>query len=73
MRLGIRRAAHVKGSATHPSLLIQHLNQNALMEIPKTLSVGGVFSVYYDPRFLIYDLLEKLDNYKCIFHPYGIL
>ncbi|KAK4782811.1 hypothetical protein SAY86_007185 [Trapa natans] len=50
LRLGIRRAAHVKGSATHPSLRIQHLNQNSLMEIPKALSVGGVFSVYYDPR-----------------------
>ncbi|XP_031374124.1 auxin response factor 3-like [Punica granatum] len=50
LRLGIRRAAQVKGSATHPSLRIQHLNQSALMEIPKALSVGGVFNVYYDPR-----------------------
>ncbi|KAK3433058.1 auxin response factor 3 [Eucalyptus grandis] len=50
LRLGVRRAIQVKGASAFPSLCIQTLNQSALMDVPKAVSLGIAFSVYYDPR-----------------------
>ncbi|KAI4343000.1 hypothetical protein MLD38_027553 [Melastoma candidum] len=50
LRLGIRRAAQVKGFSAIPSACIRHLNQRALLDVPKAISEGRVFNVYYDPR-----------------------
>ncbi|KAI4304384.1 hypothetical protein MLD38_039904 [Melastoma candidum] len=50
LRLGIRRAAQVKGFSAIPSVSIRHLNQRALLDVPKAISELRVFNVYYDPR-----------------------
>ncbi|KAI4368146.1 hypothetical protein MLD38_016737 [Melastoma candidum] len=50
LRLGVRRAALVKGTGVFPSASIQCLNQKALLDLPKAITMGSAFSVYYDPR-----------------------
>ncbi|KAI4374139.1 hypothetical protein MLD38_012168 [Melastoma candidum] len=50
LRIGVRRAALVKGTGVFSSASIQCLNQKALLDLPKAITMGSVFDVYYDPR-----------------------
>ncbi|KAL6282389.1 hypothetical protein ACE6H2_013318 [Prunus campanulata] len=50
LRLGIRRAALVKGSATYPTLCSQQLNYSAIMDVVNAISMKNAFNIFYNPR-----------------------
>lgn len=50
LRLGVRRAAQVKASATYPPPCSQHLNYNTITEVVDAISMKTAFNVYYNPR-----------------------
>ncbi|XP_065878710.1 auxin response factor 3-like isoform X2 [Euphorbia lathyris] len=50
LRLGIRRAAQVKGAAAFPTLCSQQLNHNTLTDVVNAMSMRSVFNIYYNPR-----------------------
>ncbi|XP_010260358.1 PREDICTED: auxin response factor 3-like [Nelumbo nucifera] len=50
LRLGIRRAAQVKGSIPFPVLCSQNMNGGTLVAVANAVSSKSVFHVYYNPR-----------------------
>ncbi|XP_044497185.1 auxin response factor 3-like isoform X2 [Mangifera indica] len=50
LRLGIRRASQVKGSACFPSLCSQQLSHSTITDVVSAISMKRSFSVYYNPR-----------------------
>ncbi|KAM1351028.1 hypothetical protein FF1_004892 [Malus domestica] len=50
LRLGIRRAAQVKSSATCPTLCSQQLNYSTVTDVVNAVSTKNAFNVYYNPR-----------------------
>ncbi|XP_004293901.1 PREDICTED: auxin response factor 3 [Fragaria vesca subsp. vesca] len=50
LRLGVRRAAQVKASATYPTPGSQHLNYNSVTELVDAISTKTAFNAYYNPR-----------------------
>lgn len=50
LRLGIRRAAQVKGCATYPTLCSQQLNYNTITDVVNAISMKNAFNIFYNPR-----------------------
>ncbi|CAK9152557.1 unnamed protein product [Ilex paraguariensis] len=50
LRLGIRRAAHVKSSATVPALCSQWLHGSTITSVVNAISTRSIFSICYNPR-----------------------
>ncbi|XP_057949379.1 auxin response factor 3 isoform X2 [Malania oleifera] len=50
LRLGIRRAAQVKGDSHFPAPCSQQLNLNSFTAVVNAISMGSVFSIFYNPR-----------------------
>ncbi|XP_042520213.1 auxin response factor 3-like isoform X1 [Macadamia integrifolia] len=50
LRLGIRRAAQVKGGIPFPALCSQSLNLGTFVAVAKAVSTKSVFQVSYNPR-----------------------
>lgn len=51
LRLGIRRAAQVKGCASFPTVYSQQLNYSSLSDVVNAISSRNAFSIYYNPRY----------------------
>lgn len=51
LRLGIRRAAQVKGCATFPTLYGQQLNFSSLKDVINSISTRSAFNLFYNPRY----------------------
>ncbi|RVW95885.1 Auxin response factor 3 [Vitis vinifera] len=51
LRLGIRRAAQIKGSSPFPALCSQQLNLNTLTAVVNAISTRSVFNICYNPRY----------------------
>ncbi|GMY37434.1 auxin response factor 3 [Fagus crenata] len=49
LRLGVRRAAQVKGGATFSALCSQQMNHSSLMDVVNAISMRSPFSIYYNP------------------------
>ncbi|KAK4858347.1 hypothetical protein QYF36_015044 [Acer negundo] len=69
LRLGIRRAAQVKGAATFPPVCSQQLSHSTVTDVVNALSMGRAFSICYNPRassseFIIpvHKFLKSLDH-----------
>ncbi|EXC30555.1 Auxin response factor 3 [Morus notabilis] len=50
LRLGIRRAAQVKGCATFSTLYGQQLNYSSLKDVVNAISTRSAFNLFYNPR-----------------------
>nr|DAD21092.1 TPA_asm: hypothetical protein HUJ06_022554 [Nelumbo nucifera] len=50
LRLGIRRAAQVKGGIPFPVLCSQSMNGGSLTAVASAVSTKSVFNIYYNPR-----------------------
>ncbi|KAB2029472.1 hypothetical protein ES319_D05G166000v1 [Gossypium barbadense] len=50
LRLGIRRAAHIKNGTSFHSLCTQPLNRSNFADVVHAISMKSVFSIYYNPR-----------------------
>ncbi|XP_023003208.1 auxin response factor 3-like isoform X3 [Cucurbita maxima] len=50
LRLGIRRAAQLKGSYAFSNICSQQLNSSSIMDVVNAISSKTSFSVYYNPR-----------------------
>ncbi|KAL5575346.1 hypothetical protein UlMin_017045 [Ulmus minor] len=50
LRLGIRRAAQVKGSATFPYIHSQQLNHSSVSDVVNAVSSRSAFKLCYNPR-----------------------
>lgn len=70
LRLGIRRAAQVKGGGSLSAVGSQHMNHCSLMDVLNAISMRTTFSIYYNPsrasssEFVIplRKFLKSLDN-----------
>ncbi|GAV75083.1 B3 domain-containing protein/Auxin_resp domain-containing protein [Cephalotus follicularis] len=69
LRLGIRRAAQLKGGATFPALCSQQLNHSTLVDVVGAISIRSAFNICYNPRassseFIIpvHKFLKSLDQ-----------
>ncbi|KAK8504004.1 hypothetical protein V6N11_047727 [Hibiscus sabdariffa] len=70
LRLGIRRAAHIKNGSSFPSLCCQRLNHSTFADAVRAISMKSVFSIYYNPsrasssEFVIsvHKFLKSLDH-----------
>ncbi|KAB2081954.1 hypothetical protein ES319_A05G165900v1 [Gossypium barbadense] len=51
LRLGIRRAAHIKNGTSFHSLCTQQLNRSNFADVVHAISMKSVFSIYYNPRY----------------------
>ncbi|KAB2029471.1 hypothetical protein ES319_D05G166000v1 [Gossypium barbadense] len=49
LRLGIRRAAHIKNGTSFHSLCTQPLNRSNFADVVHAISMKSVFSIYYNP------------------------
>ncbi|KAG4146488.1 hypothetical protein ERO13_D05G160900v2 [Gossypium hirsutum] len=49
LRLGIRRAAHIKNGTSFHSLCTQQLNRSNFADVVHAISMKSVFSIYYNP------------------------
>ncbi|KAG6641314.1 hypothetical protein CIPAW_09G064500 [Carya illinoinensis] len=50
LRLGIRRAAQVKGSGSFSVLCSRQMNHGSLMDVANAISTRSAFNIYYNPR-----------------------
>ncbi|PON60648.1 Auxin response factor [Trema orientale] len=50
LRLGIRKAAQIKGCATFPTLFSQQLNYSSMKDVVNAISTRSAFNLYYNPR-----------------------
>ncbi|XP_062095792.1 auxin response factor 3-like [Humulus lupulus] len=50
LRLGIRRAAQVKGCGSFPTLFNQQLNYSSMKDVVNAISTRSAFNLYYNPR-----------------------
>ncbi|KAK3207069.1 hypothetical protein Dsin_021115 [Dipteronia sinensis] len=69
LRLGIRRAAQVKGVATFPAVCSQQWSHSTVTDVVNAISMGRAFSICYNPRasaseFIIpvHKFLKSLDH-----------
>ncbi|KAM1592904.1 hypothetical protein FF2_036360 [Malus domestica] len=72
LRLGIRRAAQFKSSATCPTLCSQQLNYSTITDVVNAIFAKNAFNVYYNPRsssseFIIpsHKFFRSLDHCFC--------
>ncbi|KAG6694768.1 hypothetical protein I3842_09G064500 [Carya illinoinensis] len=49
LRLGIRRAAQVKGSGSFSVLCSRQMNHGSLMDVANAISTRSAFNIYYNP------------------------
>ncbi|PON46678.1 Auxin response factor [Parasponia andersonii] len=50
LRLGIRKAAQIKGCATFPTPFSQQLNYSSMKDVVNAISTRSAFNLYYNPR-----------------------
>lgn len=54
LRLGIRRAAQLKSGSAFSNICSQQLNSSSIVDVVNAISTKSSFSVYYNPRYLIF-------------------
>lgn len=72
LRLGIRRAAQIKGSSPFPALCSQQLNLNTLTAVVNAISTRSVFNICYNPRASSSEFIIPLRKFsKSIDHSFS--
>lgn len=73
LRLGIRRAAQVKGCATFPTLYEQQLNFSSLKDVVNSISTRSAFNLFYNPRASSSAFIIPLRKFlKSLDHPFSV-
>ncbi|KAF5729123.1 putative Auxin response factor [Tripterygium wilfordii] len=63
LRLGIRRAAQIKYSASVPALCSQQMNHSSFIDVVNAISRRSVFNICYNPRANSLDVIVPLHKF----------
>ncbi|GAB4827012.1 Arf GTPase arf3 [Ancistrocladus abbreviatus] len=73
LRLGIRRAAQVKGSASFPAVPNEQLNHGSLDAVFNAISASHVFNICYNPRSSSSEFIVPFRRFLRSFdHPFSV-
>ncbi|KAK9267087.1 hypothetical protein L1049_009505 [Liquidambar formosana] len=73
LRLGIRRAAHVKGGPSFPALCGQQMNNNNLTAVVNAISTRSVFNINYNPRASLSEFIIPFRKFsKSLDHSFSV-
>nr|WHM53216.1 auxin response factor 2 [Paeonia lactiflora] len=73
LRLGIRRAAQVKGGPPFEALCSQQLNLSNFSSVANAISTGSVFNIYYNPRASLSEFIIPFSKFsKSLDHSFSV-
>ncbi|KAM6551167.1 hypothetical protein CsatB_000975 [Cannabis sativa] len=73
LRLGIRRAAQVKGCGSFPTLFSQQLNYSSMKDVVSAMSTRSAFNLYYNPRASSSPFIIPVRKFlRSLDHPFSV-